>query len=238
MSALTSVVRSVASLLFYVALPIALILGNVRWLVYSESHYLRGYDRYRVRETTGMSSAELERATREIQQYFRTGTPISLEIEKETGRAPLFNERELHHLRDVRDLLDALFGVQAVALAYIPLFGALCYRWYRGGGAVRAIGGEAVVGGLLTVMLLAAAGVVAASNFQQVFVQFHLLSFDNDLWILDPRTDYMIRMFPEGFWFESAMQVAGWTVAEALLIAGAGYLARTRVGGQAVVVPG
>ena len=26
------------------------------------------------------------------------------------------------------------------------------------------------------------------------------LSFANDLWQLDPRTDYLVRMVPQGFW--------------------------------------
>jgi uncharacterized membrane protein len=34
------------------------------------------------------------------------------------------------------------------------------------------------------------------------------LSFANDFWLLDPRTDYLVMMFPEGFWFDSVMVIA------------------------------
>lgn len=228
--------RTLASIVFYVALPVALILGNTRWLVYSEWFYLRGFERFGIRQTTGMSTEQLETATRQIQSYFRDGTPITLQIDKEWGREPLFNERELHHLRDVRDLLNTLFGAQAIAVAYLPLYAALTYRWHRGR-SIQSLGAEALNAGLITILLLAGAGMLAASNFDRVFVQFHELSFSNDLWMLDPRTDYMIRMFPEGFWFESAMQIAGMTVVESLVIAGVGFVLRTRLPRQAIAVP-
>ena len=40
------------------------------------------------------------------------------------------------------------------------------------------------------------------------FRYFHLISFTNDLWILDPRRDYLIMMFPQGFFFDSTMFIA------------------------------
>lgn len=223
----------VAALVFYASLPLALVFGNVRWLVYNESLYMGGYAKYGIRETTGMSTEQLIEATRQIQAYFRDGSPITLQIQKETGVELLFNAREMQHLHDVRQLLNLLFSIQAGAVAYLPLYAALCLRWYRPNG-LSFIAGDAVGAGLFSVALLAAAGAVASSNFEQVFIQFHQMSFDNDLWMLDPRTDYMIRMFPEGFWFESAMQIAGLTAVEALAIAGVGYFIRRRTFGPAV----
>ena len=31
--------------------------------------------------------------------------------------------------------------------------------------------------------------------------------FDNDLWLLDPATDLMIRMLPEGFFFDMVIRI-------------------------------
>ena len=51
----------------------------------------------------------------------------------------------------------------------------------------------AVSGGLACILRIA-----AAIDFNAVFVKFHHIFFDNDLWLFDPTEDYMIRMLPEG----------------------------------------
>ena len=62
-------------------------------------------------------------------------------------------------------------------------------------------------------------------GFDELFRQFHLLSFANDFWQLDPRTDHLIQMFPRGFWFDVTLAVGAITVLEgaALMAAGYGY---------------
>ena len=54
---------------------------------------------------------------------------------------------------------------------------------------------------------LAVAGVMALVDFNAVFVMFHHLFFDNDLWIFDPAEDYMIRMLPEGLFADMAARI-------------------------------
>ena len=50
-------------------------------------------------------------------------------------------------------------------------------------------------------------GIAAVVNFNAVFVQFHHIFFDNDLWIFDPAEDYMIRMLPEGLFYDMVMRI-------------------------------
>jgi len=51
-------------------------------------------------------------------------------------------------------------------------------------------------GGLFTLGMFAFFGVWAAIDFDGLFLAFHQNSFANDLWQLDPDTDYLIMMFP------------------------------------------
>ena len=46
--------------------------------------------------------------------------------------------------------------------------------------------------------LTAVAGFLFSRDFNKYFVIFHHIFFNNNLWILDPAEDYMIRMLPEG----------------------------------------
>ena len=64
-------------------------------------------------------------------------------------------------------------------------------------------------------MLLAAVavlGIAVARDFNAVFTLFHEIFFDNDLWIFDPATDYMIRMLPEGFFYDFVFRIGGFFV--------------------------
>ena len=68
-------------------------------------------------------------------------------------------------------------------------------------------------------------------GFEALFRAFHVVSFSNDLWRLDPRTDYLIAMFPEGFFLDATLWIAGSTVLEAAVILGASILfLRSRLG--------
>jgi integral membrane protein (TIGR01906 family) len=60
---------------------------------------------------------------------------------------------------------------------------------------------------------------VALLGFDRAFEEFHFIAFSNDLWRLDPRTDRLIQMFPQGFWFDASMLVGLLTLAEAAFLA-------------------
>jgi len=62
-----------------------------------------------------------------------------------------------------------------------------------------------------------------AFDFDQFFLQFHLLSFANDFWMLNPATDYLIMLFPQGFWFDATLVCALGTAAGAIILGGLGW---------------
>ena len=51
-------------------------------------------------------------------------------------------------------------------------------------------------------------------DFTWVFTQFHLLSFANDLWQLDPFRHYLLLLFPERFFLEATLFIALLTIIE------------------------
>lgn len=45
------------------------------------------------------------------------------------------------------------------------------------------------------------------SDFNRAFIGFHHLLFDNDLWLLNPESDWIIRLLPEGFFSDMAISI-------------------------------
>lgn len=232
--------RFAAVALLVGAVPLLLILSNLRWMLLDQGFYERGFARQGVSQTTGMTREQLATAAGQIIAYFQDGPPVSLVVDKEWGREALFNERETIHLADVRGLAQLVFRGQALA-AFLLGLGVILTLAERGPSAIRRLAGRLLAGGALTLLIFL--GLLAGTllDFPALFLQFHLLSFANDFWMLDPRTDYMIRMFPYGFWFDAAVTLVQRTVlGGGLLVVVSGallYLGR-RVGGQQSVSGG
>ena len=114
-----------------------------------------------------------------------------------------FNQREKAHMADVRRLFQAGLKARAAAAGVgLALLGAALLLGRR---RVRR------QGVLLALCLMTAAGVVAApllwrADFNALFIRFHQLIFANDLWLLNPATDALIRMLPEPFFEGMAAQ--------------------------------
>ncbi|HET6350659.1 MAG TPA: DUF1461 domain-containing protein [Coriobacteriia bacterium] len=126
---------------------------------------------------------------------------------------------EVSHLDDVAGVISgARSTTLALALAAAAWI-ALCVR----AGRAKAVARGLTVGGLLTLGLLALAGVAGTTDFDALFVRFHGLFFANGTWTF-PVDSALISLFPEPFWMVSG-------VAWVLLTAGVGvfYLVSGRV---------
>jgi len=208
-------------LLFVVVLPVALLTGNVRWIANDLSFYQRGYERQFSYQTTGIPKEELDRATGEMIAYFNNSGGDFSNIQVRAGGKTfrLFNERDVVHLRDVRDLIQLTYRIQEVSLAYVFLFSAAMLFRRNGKRLLVRLAWPWLLGGVFTTLLLIAVGLGMLLDFDRMFLAFHLVSFTNDFWVLDPATSYLIRMVPEGFFMELALTTAVLALAEAVALA-------------------
>ncbi|MBI4494502.1 MAG: TIGR01906 family membrane protein [Chloroflexi bacterium] len=214
--------RLALAIVFVLAVPIVLISTNVRWLTEDRALYLEGFTRYGAGARTGLSPAQLEQVAAAFITYFQ-GPPGRMDVQVELGgqHRPLFNERELAHMEDVQSLVRGFHTLQLVGggvlLAIILVGFALWRRSFLGPLGWMALGGAG-----LTLGVLALAGALSVLDFQSLFTRFHLLSFRNDLWMLDPSRDYLIMLFPLGFWLDATLRLAFLAAVEAALVGAAG----------------
>ena len=162
------------------------------------------YDRIQadldVYEATGISREVLPRVTAVLAAYLR-GERADIDVEEEVFGVygPVFNENEKAHMVDVLSLFRLECRLKAMLLAAGVLLMAAVPLFARKetGRAVNA----AFRGFLAALALMAVVGLLMwlHSGFDGLFLAFHRALFDNDLWLMDPRTDAMIRMLPAGF---------------------------------------
>jgi integral membrane protein (TIGR01906 family) len=214
-------VKIIAQWLFILCLPVLLLTASVSGAANSLWLYKYGFNKYDISQVTGLAPAELDKAARGLIGYFNSGDElIDLTVEKEGKPFTLFNEREVSHLKDVKGLFRLVYKILLGSMVYALVFIGLNLFWWRD---KRRLGGGLFFGSCLTLALMVALGLVMAFDFDQFFLQFHMLSFANDFWMLDPAEDYLIMLFPQGFWFDAALFCAIVTAAGAVIIGGVGW---------------
>ena len=223
-------VRYLAGILFIIALPVALITTTVRVVVNEPRLYEYAADRYDTPEVTGIARSELLSASGELRDYFNNDEEeIFVRVEKDGQPIRLFSERETAHLRDVKNLMQGSFRVQEMSVVFVLVYVVGVFIWAKEG-SLRVLAKQLLISGALSLALVGLVGVAVAVGFDQTFEQFHVIAFDNDLWLLDPKRDHLIQMFPEAFWRDVIVAVGVATFVEIAVLSGisALYLWRTR----------
>lgn len=237
---MTPALTRIAAGLFIVALPIALITSNVRFLAGEVRLYEYAFRTYDADEVTGLPMAELDRAAREIIDYFENdqGT-LRILVQVNGEEVSLFNARETAHMEDVKGLMRVVFRLNEVAIAYVLTYVTAVFVWSRQ--PVRKLALQSLAGVGVGFAVVAAVGAVALTGFDAAWDRFHRIAFRNDLWQLDPDSDRLIQMFPEPFWQDATYLLGLMTVAEAIVmvVVSLGYLVVAREGrrGQPEAAP-
>ena len=212
--------RITAAVIFVAFVPIFLTATTVRLVINLPSLYSYGFDKYNIVAYTGIERPELLSAARQLRDYFNNDEELLIIPLTVRGVQvnSLFNQREIIHMRDVKGLIHGVYLVQMLTALYLLGFAAAgIYLWRRSFWPMLARNASA--GGFLTLGIIAFIGVVSLVGFDRLFLLFHLISFSNDFWQLDPSRDYLIAMFPQGFFFDATMLIAGSVILEAALLA-------------------
>ncbi len=218
-------------LFFLMAIPLFLVTTNLLIVIHSGWLYTFGFTRHDVARNAGIEIDELRRVSDEIKAYFGSEQgPLHVTAVVDGVSRPLFNNRETVHMEDVKGLVRGLSFWQRVSLFYI--IGAACagILLLQRDRRLELLARGVFLGCALTLGIFLVAGVASLVGFETLFERFHVLSFSNDFWRLDPSTDYLVRVFPQGFFLDATLIVAGLTLGQALLAGSASalYLWRRR----------
>ncbi|MBN2187139.1 MAG: DUF1461 domain-containing protein [Dehalococcoidia bacterium] len=232
--------RTAAHWLFTVCFSLLLLTSTIHLVVTSLHIYEYGFDKYHISQVTGIDETQLSEVARRLVDYFSSEveTPQMKVVNNNGDEFELFHDYELIHLQDVKGLFELDYQIQTASLAYVVIYAllpplALILRergrrrisfktgfllWGRG--RWKDLAREIRQGCALTLILIAIAGIASLFGFERLFIRFHYLVFSNPYWMLDPSKDYLIMLFPGGFWQDIAF-LGGIAIAvEALLLGG------------------
>ena len=215
-----SIIRALAIGAFLVAVPVFLITTNVRWVINTPLLYSYGFNKYDIPDRTGIERDELLSAGRQIRDYFNNDEEF-LDVSVVRGGVyvpSLYNTREILHMKDVKGLVTWVYRIQLITVLYLAGFVLVGIGLQRRR-FLPNLARYVSLAGILTASLVVLVGLASLVGFDRLFTAFHLVSFSNDLWQLDLRRDFLIMMFPEGFFLDATIWIAGATIVEAVLLA-------------------
>ena len=172
--------------------------GAVRWIAGDGGLMAVEMLRNAPPEQTGLPEKDYAAVGRMTAEYL-TGETAEFQyvIPEGEGKGTVcFQAHEAAHMADCRDLirLDTVLCIgSGIAATVLTAAG-----WFRKSGRKQFLRG--ILRGLLAAAVIAGGMLIwALVDYDGLFVTFHRVAFRNDGWLLNPRTDLLIRLMPERF---------------------------------------
>ncbi len=154
---------------------------------------------YAIADYAGSSQEILDKATETLINYMKgdredlsiTGVVFNVETE-------IFNDKEKAHMVDVKKLITLAQTLLNVGIALLTIIfiieittnrEAFNYKFFKGVSIT-------MVATLFALLLI---GAYAVIDFDAFWTSFHKVFFTNNLYLLNPNTDFLIRMMPLQF---------------------------------------
>ena len=198
---------------FFVSLltPIALI-GLALRILLTPLYYTIEYNMpYFPADEYGFTKADRMEWAPYAVEYLVNSADISYlgDLKFEDG-APLYGERELSHMEDVKSVVQGSLAIWYIALAILLVLVVLAWNgnWLPEYLAGLHRGGWWMIGLAITLGFIAGAGILLNPDiFWAFFSWFHGIFFEGDSWLFY-YSDTLIRLFPIRFWQDAVLAAA------------------------------
>ena len=199
-----------------------LLLTSFQVAIYGDSQYRfyeREYKKYQVADSLNMTMDNIMDVTDQMMAYLigkKAELSVITDVDGETQ--DFFNEQDRFHMGEVKDLFLGGLKIRNIMLVAVLLILILLAAQKAELIKLlpRAYFVTLGITGVITIVL----GGLFSSDFDKYFRIFHEIFFDNDQWMFDPATDYMIRMLPEGFFYDFVFRIGGFFVGSLAVLGG------------------
>jgi integral membrane protein (TIGR01906 family) len=155
-----------------------ILLSTLYYISFDFNYYKNKFEKYSIYDKI---NGDVDNSFKEVLDYVK-GDKVFISSD-------LFNERELEHLKDVKEL----FYFAKILIVFYAFLIIFCIAILEKKHILKAIKNASY-------FILSFISIISLSiliNFEKAFIIFHEILFTNDLWILNPRTDNLLKMMPE-----------------------------------------
>ena len=213
--------------LFIISLGIAIITGSLIWNINDTGYQSKSFATHNISIQTGLNESELHDIAKSIRAYFNSSQEFLDVSFPSYPEYKVFNEKEVAHMKDVKHIIRYVYGFFLFSLIYVFIFiisYAISNNEYK-----RRLLDLISLSAFCTLLLITLFSLGMLFAFNKMFLLFHLISFNNDYWILDPYTDYLLILYPYPFWFNVCIRVAIMIVVPLLILIPVPWLLKRKI---------
>ena len=181
---------TITSLIFI----LIIISGSLNFIVRSSLIYDYNISTYSIEKRTSLSLEKIKEINLGIRTYFFN--------EKELLDIDIFSNKEILHMKDVKSVMNFIFDISKILSIVFCILTFVLYSYFR-----VYIYKLIFYSLSLFLSILVFLGTSFLLFFQELFIIFHQIAFNNDLWILNPNEDYLLMMYPEDFFRDVAILI-------------------------------
>ena len=179
---------------------LAVLMASLRLIINDRDYFLNIYTKLDMERRIGISPEDCADAMMAMVGYMEGARDsIQLEVTELGQQVAMFNQQEIDHMVDVRNLYQGFCHIQTAGMLVLAalLLAGIWGLWKKRPWAAGLAGSWWLGLGLFGCILLGL-GAYAAVDFNAFWTSFHHVFFTNDLWLMDYATCRMIRICPLG----------------------------------------
>lgn len=197
--------NKIISFILCLSLILITIISIIDFWCFNKAFYQNEYKTLNTAEDIGMSQEDLNKTTDVLLDYLKDyDKTLDINVNVLGINREVFNDKEKAHMIDVRNLYQNVLKVRTIGIIiYVITFVLLCFN-----SGLKEIKKQYLKALIVFLFIFGLIGIFCLIDFDGFWLNFHYLFFpQNDLWLLDPRTDILIMMVPSKFFFDLCISI-------------------------------
>ena len=212
-------ISAFAGILLVILLLVSLFVVQDNFLKYTNH-------KYRVHENLAMSSSELDKAAEQMVAYVKGQIDSPQVVVEVNGtKTEFFNQKEIGHLQDVRELIGGLY-IGMACLFLICIAGEVALAKKKNYSAV--INGIFIAWAFI-IVLAVGIGIIALIDIDFVITGFHELFLADSAWVLNPSLDRSVWMFMTNMYQDVLIVIGAIVLGTAFVSMGGALVAQKKI---------
>ncbi|SHI90109.1 TIGR01906 family membrane protein [Lutispora thermophila] len=196
--------KNVFYIIISLILSLLLLLTATEIVVFDMDYYKNQYKKNNIPATVGVEEKDLMESTEKLLDYLkdkRGNLDFKTKINGEEKE--FFSERDKLHMIDVKHLFVAGRKIRNGIFIFFLILAAFFISK-----KIRCdFGKYFLVSSIVGIMPFGILVILMKIDFYKYFTMFHEIFFSNDLWLLDPKVDRLANIFPEIFFYDTAIKI-------------------------------
>jgi len=197
--------RSMLYIVSVLVLPLLILLTSMELITFNVNYYKTEYEKHDISKKLSIEESDLMDSTVKLLDYLRDDRKdLDFKTKIDGKEQDFFSSRDKMHMVDVKNLFIIGRIIRNVIFIVLLLISAIFIYNKK----IRFdIGNFLLTSSIVGVLPIVILVILINIDFYKYFTIFHEIFFTNDLWLLDPNADRLVNIFPESFFFDTAIKI-------------------------------